>query len=76
MRTGRGELLQKMKDHDFNKEHEATQRVLIQVAGFLRHELPIRLAHRIADLDDVPLMKEMPSVQTVKQLYLTSFKEL
>ncbi len=47
-----------------------------KVAGFLRHELPIRLAHRIQDLERVPFMKEMQSVQQVKELYITSFLEL
>ena len=47
-----------------------------KVAGFLRHELPIRLAHRIQDLERVPFMKEMKSVQQVKELYITSFLEL
>ncbi len=47
-----------------------------QVAGFLRHELPIRLAHRIQDLERVPFMKEMKSVQQVKELYITSLMEL
>jgi pyruvate dehydrogenase kinase 2/3/4 len=46
------------------------------VAGFLRHELPIRLAARIQDLERVPYMKEMKSVQQVKELYITSFLEL
>jgi pyruvate dehydrogenase kinase 2/3/4 len=46
------------------------------VAGFLRRELPIRLAHRIQDLERVPWMKDMPSVHQVKELYVTSFLEL
>jgi pyruvate dehydrogenase kinase 2/3/4 len=47
-----------------------------QVAGFLRRELPIRLAHRIQDLERVPLMRDMPSVVGVKKLYMQSFLEL
>eukprot|EP00551_Chaetoceros_affinis_P004241 CAMPEP_0203665626 /NCGR_PEP_ID=MMETSP0090-20130426/2812_1 /ASSEMBLY_ACC=CAM_ASM_001088 /TAXON_ID=426623 /ORGANISM="Chaetoceros affinis, Strain CCMP159" /LENGTH=529 /DNA_ID=CAMNT_0050529247 /DNA_START=148 /DNA_END=1737 /DNA_ORIENTATION=+ len=54
----------------------ATDKILMQVAGFLRHELPIRLAHRIQDLERVPFMKEMQSVQQVKELYITSLLEL
>jgi pyruvate dehydrogenase kinase 2/3/4 len=79
MKTGRGEFLHKTyKDGvaDKDGEHAATEKILIQVAGFLRHELPIRLAHRIVDLNRVPLMKDMPSVKTVRDLYLTSFLEL
>jgi len=78
MKTGRGELL-----HEAHKKQMAnvgskvaTDKILIQVAGFLRHELPIRLAHRIHDLERVPFMKEMPSVKQVKDLYIKSFLEL
>jgi pyruvate dehydrogenase kinase 2/3/4 len=38
--------------------------------------LPIRLAHRIQDLERVPLMKDMDSVKQVKDLYVTSLMEL
>ena len=82
MKTGRGEYLHKtFHDHKidsgiYDDNKVATERVLIQVAGFLRHELPIRLAHRIKDLSRVPCMKDMPSVQNVKNLYITSFLEL
>ena len=48
----------------------------MQVASFLRRELPIRLAHRIQDLQKVPLMKDMESVKVVKQLYIQSFLDL
>jgi hypothetical protein len=54
----------------------ATQRILIQDACFLRQEIPIRLAHRIRDLDRVPMMRDMPSVQTVKGIYVQSFLEM
>ena len=79
MKTGRGEFLHKTYKDDVagkDGEHAATEKILIQVAGFLRHELPIRLAHRIVDLNRVPLMRDMPSVKTVRDLYLTSFLEL
>ena len=79
MKTGRGEFLHKTYKDDVggkDGEHAATEKILIQVAGFLRHELPIRLAHRIVDLNRVPLMMDMPSVKAVRDLYLTSFLEL
>ena len=78
MKTGRGEFLHKTfhKEDLSHAHHQATDKILIQVAGFLRHELPIRLAHRVLDLDRVPLMRDMKSVQTVKDLYITSFLEL
>lgn len=78
MKTGRGEFLHKTYDdhtHD-DKSKLATDKILMQVASFLRHELPIRLAHRILDLDRVPHMKEMNSVKQVRDLYVTSFLEL
>lgn len=80
MKTGRGEFLHKTYEDYQHCPTEnsklATDKILMQVAGFLRHELPIRLAHRILDLDRVPLMKEMDSVKQVRDLYMTSFLEL
>jgi pyruvate dehydrogenase kinase 2/3/4 len=81
METGKGELLhvqppKAASSHNEVPETAATKLVLKQVAGFLRHELPIRLAHRIKDLDNVPLMKDMPSVLIAKDWYVTSFLEL
>ena len=72
MRTGRGDFLQ----NNSHNRRLVNARILIHVAGFLRNELPIRLAHRIRDLDEVPLMKDMPSVQAVKQVYTDSFVDL
>lgn len=54
----------------------AAERIHIQLASFLRHEIPIRLAHRIKDLDQVPMLKDMPSVLAVKDVYLNSFLEI
>merc|ERR1719350_21633 len=48
-------------------------RVLIQIADFLRREIPIRLAHRIHDLDSSLFFREMPSVQEVRELCVKSF---
>lgn len=78
MRTGQGEYLHKtFENEDTLKEnHTATELVLIQVAGFLRREMPVRLAHRIRDLERVPLMKDAKSVREVRDLYITSFLEL
>jgi len=59
-----------------DESSEATPLVLLQVASFLRRELPIRLAHRIQDLSRVPLLQDMSSVQQVKELYTTSFLEI
>mmetsp|Transcript_42281 Transcript_42281/g.74153 ORF Transcript_42281/g.74153 Transcript_42281/m.74153 type:complete len:505 (-) Transcript_42281:123-1637(-) len=87
MKTGRGEFLHKMNDTHGggyasvdlsaeDDESEATPLVLLQVASFLRRELPIRLAHRIQDLSRVPLLQDMRSVQQVKELYTMSFIEV
>jgi pyruvate dehydrogenase kinase 2/3/4 len=48
----------------------------MQVANFIRHEMPIRLARRIKDLDNVPYLKDMSSVQAVKDIYISSFLTL
>ena len=80
MKTGRGELLGKSyKTEAFMGrmgQRLATQRILIQFASFLRKEIPIRLAHRIQDLDNVPIMRDMNAVQAVKGIYIQSFLEL
>jgi len=76
MRTGRGEYLDRHFENVAINEHTATELVLMQVASFFRRELPIRFAHRVQDLEKVPLMKDMQSVKEVKQLYIQSFLEL
>lgn len=49
---------------------------LVQFASFLHKELPIRLAHRIADLENVPHLSGMPSVVEVKECYIDSFRAI
>lgn len=53
-----------------------SERILMQYAGMLQKELPIRLAHRIDDLDHIPGLRDMPSVQAVKRLYLESLEAI
>lgn len=61
----------------FEYGSDLTHTKLIHAANFLRHELPIRLAHRVTDLDDLPHdLSQMPSVQLVKEWYITSFEEI
>lgn len=44
---------------------------------FLQEELPIRLAHRVAELQRLPHgLSDMPSVVKVKNWYAESFEEL
>ena len=54
-------------------KHEA---MLMKMANMLQGELPVRLAHRIQDLDSFLLLQEMPSVQQVRSIYQTSFLDL
>lgn len=54
----------------------ASERVLMEYAQLLKRELPIRLAHRIQDLEQVPHLCKMPTVQTVKQIYIDSFSRI
>jgi len=79
MRTGQGELLGKDcgKEGSFLDDQMPTDdRILMQVASFIRKDLPIRLAHRILDLDQVPMMRDMASVQKVKNVYIESFQDI
>ena len=46
------------------------EETLIQAAKFLHHELPVRFAHRISELHNLPHgLAAMPSVQRVASWY-------
>ncbi|KAF2404910.1 pyruvate dehydrogenase kinase, variant [Trichodelitschia bisporula] len=50
---------------------------LFRASQFLSEELPIRLAHRVQDLDNLPDgLNEMPSIRKVQEWYAQSFEEL
>ncbi|GMF50193.1 unnamed protein product [Phytophthora fragariaefolia] len=50
---------------------------LIQSARFLHGELPVRYAHRIKNLENLPHgLSDMPSVQQVRAWYVDSAREL
>ncbi|KAL6915708.1 hypothetical protein FSHL1_007158 [Fusarium sambucinum] len=50
---------------------------LFRASQFLAEELPIRLAHRVQELDELPDgLNEMPSVIRVKDWYAQSFEEI
>lgn len=50
---------------------------LFRASQFLSEELPIRLAHRVRELDHLPDgLNEMPSIQRVKNWYAQSFEEI
>ncbi|KAJ2824468.1 [Pyruvate dehydrogenase (acetyl-transferring)] kinase isozyme 2 [Coemansia furcata] len=54
-----------------------SQGTLLRGAQFLHDELPIRLAHRVVELDSLPEnLNQMPSVLRVKRMYIDSFNEL
>jgi len=52
------------------------QKMLFQVAMFLHRELPIRLAHRVRDLDSIPMLNQLKSTKEVRAMYATSFEEI
>ncbi|KAF0852548.1 mitochondrial pyruvate dehydrogenase (PDH) kinase [Andalucia godoyi] len=50
-------------------------KTLVLASQFLHNELPIRLSHRIVELENLPFgLSEMPSVKTVHGLYVDSFR--
>jgi hypothetical protein len=53
------------------------ERQLILSAQFLQNELPVRLAHRVAELENLPYgLSGKPHVLKVRDWYVESFKEL
>lgn len=54
-----------------------SQGTLLKASQFLAEELPVRLAHRVKELDELPHgLSEMPSMKKVKNWYAQSFEEL
>ncbi|KAH9827603.1 [Pyruvate dehydrogenase (acetyl-transferring)] kinase, mitochondrial [Teratosphaeria destructans] len=50
---------------------------LFRASQFLSEELPIRLAHRVQELGDLPDgLNEMPSIQRVQDWYAQSFEDI
>ncbi|KAF9255228.1 alpha-ketoacid dehydrogenase kinase [Marasmius fiardii PR-910] len=57
--------------------HHPGQGTLLKASQFLAEELPVRLAHRVKELDELPHdLSEMPSIIKVKNWYAQSFEEL
>lgn len=50
--------------------------MLFQVAMFLHRELPIRLAHRVRDLDSIPHLSTFKGTKDVRAMYAKSFEEI
>ncbi|KAJ7580981.1 mitochondrial pyruvate dehydrogenase [Mycena floridula] len=54
-----------------------SQGTLLKASQFLAEELPVRLAHRVKELDELPHnLSDMPSINKVKNWYAQSFEEL
>jgi len=54
-----------------------SQGTLLKASQFLAEELPVRLAHRVKELDELPHnLSMMPSIKKVKNWYAQSFEEL
>ncbi|KAJ3756702.1 mitochondrial branched-chain alpha-ketoacid dehydrogenase kinase-domain-containing protein [Lentinula raphanica] len=54
-----------------------SQGTLLKASQFLSEELPVRLAHRVKELDELPHnLSAMPSIVKVKNWYAQSFEEL
>jgi pyruvate dehydrogenase kinase 2/3/4 len=78
MKTGVGAEAfpgQQHYDSDCHNADHINHRTMA-MAEYLRTELPLRLAHRIQDLDQMAGMRDMEDVQKVKGIYIQSFREL
>ncbi|KAG2133089.1 mitochondrial branched-chain alpha-ketoacid dehydrogenase kinase-domain-containing protein [Suillus cothurnatus] len=54
-----------------------SQGTLLKASQFLAEELPVRLAHRVKELDELPHnLSDMHSIRKVKNWYAQSFEEL
>lgn len=54
-----------------------SNQVLIQVASFLHRELPVRFAHRVKELENLPYgLSNAPSIQTLREWYVESLEDV
>lgn len=52
-----------------------SQGTLLKASEFLSEELPIRLSHRVVELESLPDgLSKMPSIEKVKEWYAQSFE--
>ena len=61
--SGEEEMMSSNHSNKNENYYYSRERIFMQMANFIRHEMPIWLVQRIRDLDCVPMMKDMPSVQ-------------
>src|SRR5262245_25076207 len=65
--------LQQLLEIGRNPSREA----LLEEAQFLYQELPVRLSHRVVELEKLPFgLAAMPSVRTVHRMYVESLRDL
>ena len=78
--TGSGKLLHASRFPEAKADEQnltTHERTVMQIASFLRHELPVRLAHRASDLRNLPYgLSSSPSVQQVASWYEQSFLDI
>jgi pyruvate dehydrogenase kinase 2/3/4 len=54
-----------------------SEEALLVAAQFLHQELPVRLAHRVIELESLPFgLAEMPSIRLLRDMYIDSTREL
>jgi len=71
-----GVSLKYMMDFATSTAGHSKQQLLLS-AQFLHREIPVRLAHRVAELENLPHgISSKPQVQTVRDWYVESFREL
>lgn len=75
LEIGRGSRLEEY-DYINSKAKDRIDKICIQIACFLHRELPVRIAHRVLELNSLELFQESPSIQGVCQWYKTSFAQL
>lgn len=76
METGRGERLNQLISFKGDEGDFGLEQVLIQVACFLHRELPVRIAHRVQQLETSPLLRKSDHIRKVCEWYKTSFAQI
>jgi len=78
--TGSGKLLHASRFPQAEADRlklSTHERTVMQIASFLRHELPVRLAHRATELRDLPYgLSDSPSIKHVASWYEESFFDI